>query len=346
MQSVSVVVVSYYTGPILFHSVASLLASRFIKQLIVVDNGNPAEDVDKLRNISIDDPRLVLLTGHGNLGFAKGCNLGVSHASGEMLLLLNPDCIVPNNGIKSLLQIACEKRGDWLLSPKLVNPDRTEQQGARREILTPWIAFVEGFGLYKIAPNHPYFKRFGHHHQSCPDDITEIPVTSGACMLMPLQTYRKVGGMDEHFFFHVEDVEFCLRFRKAGGKIFYCPHVSFVHALGSSEVSRTYVEWHKSIGFKRYFRLHFSGVYPPGFVSFVNFCITLRFFLIAIKELVLSPSSWLRRRRAVRGSDQKEVAAGPVSFTPPEGTAERHEGNSRDRSAPQNNHMPSSGSSV
>jgi len=313
MCSVSAVLVSYHTGNILFHAVSSALHQSKICQVIVVDNGNSESDLNELSRRFGSDPRFMLLTGHGNIGFARGCNLGVKHATGEILMLLNPDCVVPGNGITALLKAASGIEGDWMLSPRLVNPDRSEQQGCRREILTPWIAFVEGLRLYKIAPNHPYFKRFNHSHLACPMEVAEIPVASGACLMLPRLRYEAIGGMDESFFLHVEDVEFCLRFRKAGGKIYYVPNVSFVHALGTSEVSRTFVEWHKTIGFKRYFKLHFSGVYPPGFIGFVNFCITLRFVAIALKELVFAPLRSFRRIN--KASVAPERAAGPVSYS-------------------------------
>jgi N-acetylglucosaminyl-diphospho-decaprenol L-rhamnosyltransferase len=325
MKSVSIVLVSYHTGQILFHSVSSVLKQAKVCQVIVVDNGNLESDINELIRRFGSDPRFLMLTGHGNVGFSKGCNLGEKHATGEILMLLNPDCVVPSNGIDLLLNIAFGLEGNWLLSPRLVNPDRTEQRGARREILTPWIAFVEGFRLYKLAPSHPYFKRFNHLDHPCPNETQEIPVASGACLMLRRDSYTAIGGMDDSFFFHVEDVDFCLRFRKAGGKIYYCPQVSFVHALGTSDVSRTHVEWHKTMGFKRYFKLHFTGVYPPGFVGFVNACITLRFVVIALKELLFSPiRSFSRKRKAFVPVEQ---VAGSVSY-PFKGTEdEKIEGN-------------------
>lgn len=311
MRSVSVVIVSYHTGPILFHAVTSVMEQSKVCQVIVVDNGNPESDLNELTRRFGSDHRFVLLTGHGNIGFSKGCNLGVSHACAEILLLLNPDCVVPRSGITALLKIAIGLDGEWMLSPRLVNPDRTEQLGARREILTPWIAFIEGFRLYKIAPNHPYFKRFNHHDRPRPDNTQEVPVASGACLMLSRTAYKSIGGMDESFFFHVEDIDFCLRFRKAGGKIYYCPQTSFVHALGTSEVSRTYVEWHKSIGLARYFRLHFSGVYPPGFTGFVIVSIFVRFALISLKELF---STMLQKIGLVRKSQIKSDSSAPAFF--------------------------------
>jgi len=286
MESISVVIVSYYTGPILFKSISSVLSQEEISQVIVVDNGNPVSDLDALKREFGSNERFQLISGHGNIGFSRACNLGVTRVTSARLLLLNPDCISPDNGVKRLSQIADAFTGKWLITPHIVTPNHIEQKGSRREILTPWITFVEGTMLYKILPRHPYFKRFDQHEQPLPTEVVDVPVTTGACMLIKTSAYRDLGGMDEGYFLHVEDIDFCMRFRKAGGRIRFCPHVTFVHAMATSQVSRLFVEWHKLKGFKRYFRLHFSRIYPPGFICLVNCLIAVRFGLFGIRELL------------------------------------------------------------
>ncbi|MBU3951293.1 MAG: glycosyltransferase family 2 protein [Proteobacteria bacterium] len=288
MKFISIVIVSYHTGPVLFESISSVLAQEETGQLILVNNGNPNSVVDALQGKFGSDKRFELISGHGNIGFSKACNLAAKKVASEFVFFLNPDCIIPDKGIAKLFQAAESCEGDYLLAPRLVNSDGTDQQGARREILTPWIAFVEGVKLYKIIPGHPYFRRFDHHDQPLPTKVTEIPVTSGACMFLKTAFYRSLGGMDEGYFLHVEDIDFCLRLRKAGGKIYFCPDVTFVHTLGTSDASRLFVEFHKLNGFRRYFQLHFSKVYPPGFVGLVNCLLMIRFGCIAVKESVIS----------------------------------------------------------
>jgi len=289
MKSISVVMVSYHTGPILFDSIAAVLAQQSVIQMIVVDNGNPVSVVEDLQEQVGANEHFQLLTGHGNIGFSRACNLGVEKVTQNFLLLLNPDCIVTSEGLETFLDIAEASTGRWLLAPRLLNSDLSEQQGCRRELLTPWMAFVESTRLYRLFPRHPYFKRFNHNGKPLPAEVTEVPVTSGACMFLEPWLYRDLGGMDEGYFLHVEDIDFCLRFRKSGGEIFFCPQISFIHAAGSSETSRVFVEWHKSLGFKRYFRKHFTGMYPSGFIGLVNLLISVRFLLLAAKELLLHP---------------------------------------------------------
>ena len=268
---VSVVVVSYYTGPLLWRCVAAALGEPEVAEVIVVDNGNWDAARDDLALMADDEPRLRVIEGQGNVGFAVGCNMGAATARCPYLFLLNPDAIVPRGTVGTLLAEGRAAGGDgpWVVGGRLLNPDGTEQAGARRGPLTPWTALVEMAKLYKLAPRHPYFRRFNNHHEPCPGRTVPMPVISGACMLMPLADYAAIGGMDEGFFLHVEDVDFCLRFREAGGRVLYAPDAQIVHAKSSSRISPVRVERWKARSLVRYFRRHFRGVYPAGFVPAV-----------------------------------------------------------------------------
>lgn len=122
-----------------------------------------------------------IITGHGNVGFATACNLGAKRASGGYLLFLNPDAMMPTGGLARLIADGQALRRPWVMGPMIVNPDGTEQQGSRRRTLTPWTAFVEAAKLYRIAPRHPYFRRFNIHDEPRPAAVTPVPVISGAC---------------------------------------------------------------------------------------------------------------------------------------------------------------------
>jgi len=108
-----------------------------------------------------------------------------------------------------------------------------------------------------------------------------MPVVSGACMLLPLAPYRRLGGMDEGYFLHLEDVDFCLRFGAAGGGVYFCPRPAVTHLKSTSDASPLRVEWHKTRGFLRYFHRHFRGRYPPGVLPLVDLLILLRYLSLA-----------------------------------------------------------------
>ena len=97
---VTVVMVSYRTGPVLAQAIDAVLApdQTGVGELILVDNGNPPEVASALAHRGDADPRLRLISGHGNVGYARGCNLGAREARGRYLLLLNPDCCLGGGG--------------------------------------------------------------------------------------------------------------------------------------------------------------------------------------------------------------------------------------------------------
>ncbi|WP_306252603.1 glycosyltransferase family 2 protein [Parvularcula sp. IMCC14364] len=270
-QCVSVIIVSYWTGPLLVRSVLSALRQAEVAEVIVVDNGNWVDEMTRLEAIAGDNShKLQIISGHGNVGYAAGCNIGAKAATGQFLFLLNPDAILPDNAVAELLADAGKLDGKWVMGGKLINPDGTEQAGSRRSPLTPWTAFVEMTRIYKLAPQHPYFRRFNMHQDPCPEEMIPIPVISGACMLMPRETFSAIDGMDEEYFLHVEDVDFCLRLRDAGGEVYFSPSTSIPHFKSSSRASKLRVEMRKAQSLVRYFWTHFRKPYPAVFLALVS----------------------------------------------------------------------------
>ena len=254
--------VSYRTGPLLTAAIDAVLApdQAGVVELILVDNGNPPAVTAALARRAEAEPRLTLVTGHGNVGFARGCNIGAGAARGRYLLLLNPDCLLRPGAAPTLLAEAASLGGDWLLGGRLLNPDGSEQRGARRALLTPRTALTEVLRLDRLAPRRAGPHRLNHPDRPLPAGTTRVPAVSGACMLLPAATFRAVGGLDEGYFMHVEDLDLCLRLDRAGTPIYFAPHVEAVHHAGSSRVDPIRVEWHKTRGFLRYFRLHFRSL--------------------------------------------------------------------------------------
>jgi N-acetylglucosaminyl-diphospho-decaprenol L-rhamnosyltransferase len=158
----------------------------------------------------------------------------------------------------------------WVAGCRIVNPDGTDQRGSRRELPTPWLTLVEALRLDRMAPNHPYFRRLNQHNLPLPEAVSAVPAVSGACMLIPLDDYRTIGGMDERYYLHVEDLDLCFSIAQAGGTVLFVPQVSLVHYKSTSDASATRVEWHKARGFTQYFRKNFTGLYPDLFLSAVN----------------------------------------------------------------------------
>jgi len=305
-NAVSAVIVSYFTGPLLARAIASLKTQPEIAEIIIVDNGNWEGAVDDAIETMPKGASVTVITGHGNVGFATACNLGAKKAQNDFLLFMNPDAVMPDGGVADLLNKSFALERPWMIGPKLIDPDGAEQQGSRRATLTPWRAFVEVTGLYRFAPRHPYFRRFNLHSDPCPEKIQKTPTISGACFFLLKEDYFSIGGMDEQYFLHVEDVDFCLRFTRSGGDVWFDPTVSIVHFKSSSRVNAMRVERRKTMSMLRYFRTHFRREYPAPFMWLVWLVLWAAFSMKFVRRAVmrgmgllgLGPFRGLRHRRA------------------------------------------------
>ena len=257
-DDISAIVVSYNTGPALADCLTSLKKDATVSEIIIVDNGNPDGAIEAA--IAKAGALVRVLAGHGNVGFAAGCNCGAAAATGDYLLFINPDAVMAPGGAARLLADSRPLARPWLMGAMLLGLDGKEQQGSRRADLTPWRAIFEASKLSRIAPG--VFPSFNLHRTAPPETLIEVPTLSGACLFLPAENYHAIGGMDEGYFLHVEDIDFCKRFRDAGGRVWFNPAVTVAHLKSSSDAPLREVEAHKTRGLIRYFDTHFEKSWP------------------------------------------------------------------------------------
>lgn len=270
----SVVMVTFHTGPTLEKAIAAVFASTAPVELILVNNGNPPEIENKLAALSVRESRLIWITGHGNIGFGAACNLGAKAARGAYLLLLNPDCILEPETVSRLLSHARDPRlrQPAMIGARLQDVDGRDQRGSRRALLTPVSAFVEALHLGRLFPR----LRLNFHDAPIPAALEPVPAISGAFMFLSAKDYWSIGGYDEGYFLHVEDLDICLRFRRAGGEIYFAPDIKAAHIGGTSETDSTFLEICKAKGFTRYFLKNFFTPLSSPILAFLLPCIWLR----------------------------------------------------------------------
>lgn len=262
----SVIIVSYYTNESLFECLEALFAeqdSDFALDIIVVDNGNPERDSKRLSAFA-NSGKIRWLRGQGNIGFAAGCNLGAQTAVMETMLLLNPDCVSQQGkqqgAVRSLLAFLSQQPDNTVVSGWVTNPDGSEQRGLRRNLLTPSSLLIEMLPLVNRLPLLRN-KRLNLGHRPITASPLTVPACSGACMMMPLALFEQLGGMDEAYFLHVDDLDFCLRLQQIGGQIQIDTSSVFSHYQGTSVVSGKRVALHKRNSFKHYFATHYPRVW-------------------------------------------------------------------------------------
>ncbi len=251
---ISVVMVSWYTGASLFEAIEAVFAAPDIGELILLDNGNPKPVRARLEALADERDDMRLLAGQGNVGFARACNLGARAARGEVVLFLNPDALIAP-GVAVALAEAGRASGEtpWLAGARMLNMDGTEQRGGRRGMLTPQSAFIGYSGLYRLQRFHPAFRNIHREREPLPDGPVTTPVVSGAAMAMPRKTFLNLGGFDEDYFLHVEDIDLCRRVAEAGGAVIFHPNAEVRHYGSTSRAPLLKVEWAKAKGFVHYF---------------------------------------------------------------------------------------------
>src|SRR4030042_737710 len=285
MPSVTAIIISYNAGLILNEAVNSLLCSAVIAKVLVVDNGSVDHSMDEMEHLADSQSRLINIYNKANLGFAAACNIAIAAAGeNDYLLFLNPDCLIDKEALETLL--SCMKSSPQLgmAGPLILNPDGTEQAGGRRAVPTPWRSLVRGFGLYHLANRWPrLFSDFYLHKQPLPDNPTEVEAISGSCMLVRRNALLDVGPMDEGYFMHCEDLDWCMRFRQKGWKVIFVPTARVVHHLGSCSHSRPiFVEWHKHKGMMRFYGNFYRHQYPGILLWIIGAGVWLRFSMMAI----------------------------------------------------------------
>ncbi|THD82549.1 MAG: glycosyltransferase family 2 protein [Phenylobacterium sp.] len=252
-RRVSVVMVVYMTGEALDESVDCALRDPLVDELVIVDNGSTLRESQALRRLADHDRRVVLMEGHGNVGFARGANLGARRALGDILIFLNPDAFLQPGCVAELVREIEDRPVPCIVGGRVLNADRTEQRGARRGDITLTSALLSLSGLARKVPG---WGRFEVHWEgeALPDQPQPAPTISGACFCMRREDFDAVAGFDEQYFLHVEDVDLCWRVRQLGGVVLFHPKAEVIHLGHTSQTSPLRVEFHKGVGLARYFR--------------------------------------------------------------------------------------------
>lgn len=251
--AISVIMVVYRTGPALEESLRRVLAEFLVDEFIIVENGASPEEAAWIDAAAAADTRVTVLRGQGNVGFARGCNMGAAAAHGRTLVVLNPDAFL-EPGCIAQLETVLNRPGDpdlRLVGARVMNADGTEQRGARRGEITASTTF---FSLTRLS-NLRWFKDYEihHEHDATPDKAQRVPTISGACFAIRRDHFAAMGGFDVGFFLHVEDVDLCWRVRKSGGEVLFCPQARVTHLGSTSHTHPVKVEFHKGLGLARYF---------------------------------------------------------------------------------------------
>jgi GT2 family glycosyltransferase len=280
---IGVVIVNFNAGALLVRSVRAVLEGSEPVEVVVVDNGSTDGSLAALRAELGGDARLRTLEQGRNSGFAAACNAGLRQVAGELVLLLNPDCVVRPDALAVVKAALEADPGAGMAGCLLLNEDGSEQEGCRRSVPTPGRAFVRAFGLARLR------RRAGAEggdfvlsDQPLPAGPVEVDAISGAFMMARRADADAVGPLDEAYFLHCEDLDWCMRFRRSGRRVLFVPGATAVHHKGTSSRGRPVrVLWHMHRGMVRYYRKFFRREYPGPLMWLVVAGVAVRFSALA-----------------------------------------------------------------
>ena len=248
-SGITVIMVSFQTGPCLLDAIKACADDPDTVEIILVDNGNPREARLRLQDLAFKLTKVRLLQGHGNVGFARGCNYGAALAQTDTLLFLNPDAVIETGAASAMQDAAKDLRAPWIAGGLIVDEDGTELRGSRRGELTVRSALSAFTPLQNLSG----LPRFNRHDEPLPDHPVPMPTVSGAMLMTDRASFEIMGGFDARYFLHVEDIALCRSARLGGGEVAFVPKARALHHGATSEASSFTVERHKLTGFLRYF---------------------------------------------------------------------------------------------
>lgn len=229
-MDVSVIILNYDTFHLTCNCIRSVLAKTkgCSFEIILVDNGSRQQDPGEFLKLF---PEITLVANDTNLGFARGNNCGIEKAHGDYVLLLNSDTALKNDAVSMCLESIRKHTGIGVMGCRLESPDGSYQHNCQRFPSLRYKLF-ELLRLQKILPGNlsgkillGYF--FDHNSFVFPDWIWGTFFMFKRSLLSRLPNKK----LADDFFMYVEDMQWCMDFRKCGYEIAFEPRAQVLHFM-------------------------------------------------------------------------------------------------------------------
>lgn len=230
-MNLSIVIVNWNTRDLLRACLASLPAATegLTTEILVVDNASGDGSAEMVAG---DFPTVRLLESGGNLGFSRGNNLALPHATGDAILLLNPDTVCPPQSLTRLYRFLHSRENVGAVGPRLVAGDGrpTISGGYFPRARFHWLGFVDP---RRLLFRGPWAERIVFVPQRS-ETSRRVEYIMGACFMMPREALATVGPLDDGYFMYFEETDWCWRAHQLGLDIWYCAETEITHLEGQS----------------------------------------------------------------------------------------------------------------
>lgn len=284
-NKISIIIVSYNVRDFLLHSLQSInkALKNLASEIIVVDNASidgSAQAVYK------HFPEVILIENDTNIGFSAANNVGIKKASGDYVVLINPDTVVQEDTFTKLVGFMENNPDAGGSTCKIINPDGTFSIDSRHSVPKPSTALWKFLGLSRLFPKSKIFGRYNLTYLD-PEETYAVDAISGSFMFLRKKAIDDVGLLDEDYFMYCEDVDYCYRLNNNGWKIYYVPESSIVHYKGESTKKSNIdytVNFNKSLYL--FYKKHFHKKSFFAFSWIIIMGAILRAFLTYLKNVI------------------------------------------------------------
>ena len=222
----SIVIINYKNPALLRLCLSSLkrvLSANFKHELLVVDIATSPET----RNMAKEFPGVKILAFKKNIGYTRGVNEGIKAASGNYILILNPDVVPMVKSIEGLTSYLAANTDVGLAGPRLLNFDGSSQNSCFR-YYTPLTILCRRSPLGRTPFGKNVLNKFMMADKNL-NEPTETEWLMGSAVMVSRKAADKIGLMDEKFFLYMSDVDWARRFWENGFKVIYYPNSEMYH---------------------------------------------------------------------------------------------------------------------
>ena len=231
-MDLSIIIVNWNTRELLEKCLGSVAArqGRLAVQTIVVDN-NSADGSREM--VARQFPEVRLINSGGNIGFGRGCNLGVQQAAAPLVLFLNPDTEIRGDALEKMAGFMEANPSVGALNCKIREPSGSAFGPGLQWFPSP---FTELARLFLVS-RETQGRLSGLLPYHDPEVSGFVKKLFGGCLLVRESVLARVGTFDERFFMYCEDVDLSRRITAAGWKLYYLSEAEIIH-LGGGASSR------------------------------------------------------------------------------------------------------------
>lgn len=313
-MELSVIIVNYNVKYFLEQCLLSVIkaAKGLTVEILVVDNASTDGSREWLEE---NFPAVKFTWNRDNPGFAKANNQALEQASGEYILFLNPDTILPEDCFRQCIQYFTDHREAGALGVCMLDGSGKFLKESKRGFPTPMAAFYKLTGLSALFPRSPVFSRYHMGHLD-PAHNHETDVLAGAFMMVRKKVLDITGGFDESFFMYGEDIDLSYRIQQAGFKNIYLAECPIMHFKGESTRKGTLNYVRLFYGAMAIFaRKHYGGMSAGIFSFCIHLAIWIRAFFSAIGHFIRFILKSIRQLFPVKITDH----TAPIVVGNPEG---------------------------